>query len=156
MYLENFLRPDMREELSKNGKLAYSLPASRKIAWMSTDDIAKASLTLLENQAFGGDYSVAGMEAVDGEELARAFSVGLNRNIRLHSLPLEDFERRADSLSGAAMARRLAAATIRFIGEHPDDATAFLSSPFRPAPELADFQPTSIAAWIQEHRSLFA
>jgi uncharacterized protein YbjT (DUF2867 family) len=155
MYLENFLRPDMREAIRNRSTIIYSLPASRKIAWTCADDLARAALTLLENQVFEGDYSVSGTKAVDGENLARMFSGALERNIQFERLPLADFERNGDAMSGVAMARRLAAATIRFIEEHPEEVTGFLSRPFCPSPQLRGFEPTPIEAWIHQHEALF-
>ena len=156
MYLDNFLRPDTREGIRRDGVIVYSLPARQKIAWTSADDAAKAALTLLENEIFGGEYVVSGGEAVDGESLALAFSKALKRDIRFQSLPLEPFEHSVDLVSKAGMARRLAMATLRFIEAHPDEASWFLSRPFSPSPQLRDFHPASIENWVTEHRLLFA
>lgn len=156
MYLENFLRPDGREEIRQNNRISYSLPSHRKIAWTCIGDIAAAALSLLENKTFGADCSISGPEAVDGDGLAVIFSAALQRNIQFQHLPLQTFEQNIDPASSYAAARRLAAATIRFIAENPEVVTGFLSRPFRAELPLAEFQPTSIAAWAGERVGLFA
>jgi NAD(P)H dehydrogenase (quinone) len=156
MYLDNFLRPDTREGIRSNGVILYSLPARQKIAWTSADDAAKAALTLLENEIFGGgEYIVSGVNAVDGDSLAAAFSKALKRDVRFQSLPLGPSEHCVDLVSGAAMGRRLAMATLQFIEANPDEASKFLSRPFSPSPQLRDFLPASIETWVTEHSSLF-
>lgn len=156
MYLDNFLRPGIREGICQNNVITYPLPARQTIAWTSTDDAARAALTLLESETFGGDYSVPGSEAVDGDELAAAFSLALKREIRFQSLPFEDFASGTDVPGAAAMAKRLATATLRFVANHPHEASAYLSRPFRPSPQLRGFQPTVIQQWVTEHRLSFA
>lgn len=156
MYLENFLRADGREEICRNNRITYFVPSQRKIAWTGIDDIAAAALTLLSNKNFGVDCSAAGEEAVDGDGLAAIFSTALQRNIRFESSPLRYLEQTGDPASPYAAARRLAAATVRFIAENPDEATAFLSQPFRSSPALSGFQPTPIATWVSQRSSMFA
>ena len=155
MYLDNFLRPDIRAGICKDSVIIYSLPARQKIAWTSTDDAAKAALTLLENEIFGGEFIVSGADAVDGDSLALAFSEALKRDIRFQSLPLEPLDHGVDLVPGAGMGRRLAMATLQFIERHPDEASGFLARPFSPSPQLRDFHPASIESWVTEHSLSF-
>ncbi len=156
MYLDNFLRPDIRNRICKSGVIVYPLPAGQKIAWTSVDDAANAASTLLETESFGGDYIVSGVDAVDGQGLALLFSAALKRDIQFQSLPLEPLESGAESMSGAGIGRRLAIATLRFIEQHPDEASEFLSRPFCPSPQLQNFYPATMEAWVRKRSLLFA
>jgi hypothetical protein len=111
-------------------------------------------LTLLENEAFGGDHLIAGSGAVDGENLALAFSRALKRNIGFQSLPLDAFEREVDALMGAGVGKRVAS-KFRFFQEHPGEADRMLSPPFRPSPELRGFLPTAIQTWVGDRSASF-
>jgi uncharacterized protein YbjT (DUF2867 family) len=155
MYLDNFLRPDIRNGICKNGVIVYPLPIRQKIAWTSTDDAADVALTLVETETFRGDHIVSGVRAVDGHGLALAFSAALKRDIRFQSLPLIPTELGAE-MGGAPIGRRLAVATLRFVEQHPDLASAFLSRPFDPSPQLRNFSPATIETWVSERSALFA
>ncbi|MGB6199642.1 MAG: NmrA family NAD(P)-binding protein [Candidatus Acidiferrales bacterium] len=155
MYLDNFLRLDIRERISRDGVIVYPLAAHQKIAWTSTDDAANAALTLLETGSFGCDCVASGPNAVDGDGLARAFSIALKREIKFQSLPLNTFEQALDLRMGAGMGKRVSA-TLRFIEDYPDEASKFLAQPFSPSPQLQQFHPTTIENWVTEHSLLFA
>jgi uncharacterized protein YbjT (DUF2867 family) len=152
MYLDNFLRPETRNGIAGENTIVYPLSASRRIAWTSADDAARAALTLLENEAWSCDLVISGAEAVDGEGLARGFSAALGRDVRFQSLPLDAFEREVDSRMGAGVGKRVSS-KFRFFEEHPSEAERMLSPTFRPCPELQGFVPATIEAWVGVHRS---
>jgi uncharacterized protein YbjT (DUF2867 family) len=154
MYLDNLLKPGTRLEIATRKTIVYPLPATRRVAWTSTEDAANAALTLIENGAFGVDHLVSGSEAVDGDGLARSFSRALQREIGFQSLSLEAFEEEVDSMMGKGVGKRVSS-KLRFFENHPDEAERMLSLTFKPAPELSGFIPMAIEDWVNRHRSSF-
>ena len=155
MYLDNLLRLETRAEIAGKGRLVLPIPPSQQIAWTSADDAARASVALLDNEAFGCDCLISGPEAVDGEGLACAFSQALKRDIKFQSMALDALERQVDSAMGAGIGKRVSA-KLRFFEAHPDEAERMLSPPFQPCSALSGFVPTAIPAWAADHRSSFA
>lgn len=154
IYLDNFLKPDTCEGISRRGIIVYPVPANQQIAWTSTDDAARAALTLLENDSFGSDHLISGTDAADGGSLALAFSEALKRDIKFQSLSLDDLEREVDKAMGAGVGKRVSA-KFRFLERHPDQAERMLSSPFHPSPPLRGFLPSPIRNWVTERSSMF-
>ncbi len=155
LYLDNLLKPDVREGISQGRVIRYPLPTAQPVAWTSTDDCALAAVTLLESEAFSGDHLVSGSAALSGEELARVFSRSLKTSIRYESIPLHEFERNVDLAMGVGMGKRLSA-LYRFIEAHPEEGNRILAQSFQPSLELSGFQPQSIGAWVSERQSAFA
>jgi uncharacterized protein YbjT (DUF2867 family) len=154
IYLDNFLKPDTREGISRRGIIVYPVPADQRIAWTSADDAARAALSLLENNCFGNDRLISGTDPVDGGSLALAFSEALQRDVKFQSLSLDDLEREVDMVMGAGVGKRVSA-KFRFLEQHPDQAERMLSLPFNPSPALRGFLPTPIRNWVAERRSMF-
>jgi len=154
MYLDNLLKPSARAEIVEHGVFAPPIAESQRIAWTSTDDCARAAVTLLEHGVKTGDHRIAGPESVSGNELALRISAGLGRDVIYRHQQLDEFERDVDAAMGPGTGRRVAS-KFRFFASHPDEAGAILSGPFEPQSGLEDFQPTGIEEWVREHRTAF-
>ncbi|MGZ9723374.1 hypothetical protein [Rhizobium miluonense] len=76
MYLDNLLKPSARTEIVQQRVFAPPIAESQRIAWTSTDDCARAAVTLLERGIDAGDHRIAGPESVGGGELAARIGAG--------------------------------------------------------------------------------
>jgi len=149
MYLDNLLKPGVRQEVA-NGMFQVPIDASQRIAWTSADDCAAATITLVENKAYGGNHLISGPDSVTGAELVRALSRGLGRSIVYRSEPLDAFESAVDAAMGSGMGKRVAS-KFRFFQAHRDEADAILAPAYVDQPGLEGFRPTSIEDWARTH-----
>ncbi len=154
MYLDNLLKPSARADIVEHGIFAPPIAASQRIAWTSTDDCARAAMTLLERGVDTGDHRIAGPESIGGDELALRISAGLGRDVIYRHQQLDEFERDVDAAMGPGTGRRVAS-KFRFFAAHREQADAILSGAFNPQPGLEDFQPTGIEEWVRQHRAEF-
>jgi uncharacterized protein YbjT (DUF2867 family) len=153
MYLDNLLKPSARAQIMEEGVFAPPIPATLRIAWTSADDCARATLTLLERGAMG-DHRIAGMQSLDGDELAAQITAGLGRPVLYRAQAIEGFEREVDAALGEGMGRRIGS-KFRYFDAHPHEAEEILSKPFSPRTGLEGFQPTGVRDWVREHRCRF-
>lgn len=154
MYLDNLLKPSARADIVQHGVFAPPIAAAQRIAWTSVDDCAEAALTLLGNNALGGDHCIAGPESLTGGELAAELSAGFGRRIAYREQPLGEFERDVDAAMGNGVGARVAS-KFRYFTAHPAEANAILSVPYRACAALAGFQPERVADWARRHRGAF-
>ncbi len=154
MYLDNMLKPSALAEIMMDGVFAPPIPASQRIAWTSADDCAEAALTLLERNAMGGDYRIAGPESLTGDELAARVSAGLGRTIHYRGQPLAEFEREVDQAMGEGVGHRVAS-KFRYFAAHPEEAETILAQPFAPQSGLESFRPMDVESWVRIHREAF-
>lgn len=154
MYLDNLLKPGVRQEVAVDGVFQVPIDVSQRIAWTSADDCAAAAMTLIENQACGGDHLISGPESVDGTELTAALSAGLGWTVTYRSESLDDFEREVDAAMGAGVGKRVAS-KFRFFQNHKDEADAILAPAYVPQPGLEGFCPSSIENWARRHVKAF-
>lgn len=153
MYLDNLLKPSARADIAERGVFSPPIASNQRIAWTSTDDCALAAIMLLEQDRYGGDHLVGGLESVTGDELAARLSAGLGKPITYHAEPLDVFERDVDAAMGPGMGRRIAS-KFRYFSEHPDDADRILATVQEPG-AIPGFNPTIIEAWARQRRRLF-
>ncbi|WP_421914185.1 NAD(P)H-binding protein [Mesorhizobium sp.] len=154
MYLDNLLKPGVRQEVAVDGVFQVPIDISQRIAWTSADDCAAAAMTLIENKTSGGDYLISGPDSVDGAELTAALSVGLGWKVIYRSEPLDDFEREVEAVMGAGEGKRVAS-KFRFFQDYKDEADAILARPYVPQPGLEGFCPSSIEHWARRHVNAF-
>lgn len=154
MYLDNLLKPGVRQEVAVDGVFQVPIDGPQRIAWTSADDCAAAAMTLMENKAIGGDHLISGPESVDGAGLTAALSAGLGWKVIYRSEPLDDFEREVDAAMGAGVGKRVGS-KFRFFLNHKDEADAILAPPYVPQSGLEGFCPSSIENWARKHRNAF-
>lgn len=153
MYLDNLLKPSALREIIQDGVFAPPIPASQRIAWTSADDCARAAITLLE-RGVTGDFRIAGMQSMDGAELAASIQAGLGLPVRYRAQPIEAFERDVDSVMGVGMGARIGS-KFRYFASYPEEADAILAQPFKPYPELQGFEPLLVQRWVRMNRQSF-
>jgi uncharacterized protein YbjT (DUF2867 family) len=155
MYLDTFLKPNLRREISEHQLIDLPIANGLKIAWTTVDDAARLSACLLQARSWGLTVRCAGEVAYDGQELAAIFSGVLGQRISYRSTDLKAFQRDLESAIGAAGSAPVIA-KFRFLSQFPDEARRMLSIPAR-GPSVADnFAPTFLPDWIRKNRASFA
>ncbi|GIJ50362.1 hypothetical protein Val02_72480 [Virgisporangium aliadipatigenens] len=93
VYLDNLFTPGPGPAVVDHGVLAYPLPADRRVAWLSHDDLAAAVDAALHRPDLAGRVlDIGGADVVTGPELAAAFARALGRDVRYLPLDVEDFQ----------------------------------------------------------------
>ncbi|MFG2112846.1 SDR family oxidoreductase [Streptomyces sp. NPDC048718] len=101
VYLDNLFSPWNGPSLVDEGILAYPLPASAPVAWLSHEDLAEAvHAALVREGAEGGVFDIGGAATLTGADLAEVFTRGLGRPVRYVPLRPELFERALARLLG--------------------------------------------------------
>jgi uncharacterized protein YbjT (DUF2867 family) len=153
-YLDNLLLPYAAHSIATKDVLAYPVSDHHALAWTSIDDIARLIDHILRHDRLGISVLAGGKRAINGIELARCFSEGLERTIRYQSLGLDEFERAIDLAIGPGVGKRISA-IFRFIERHSDD-LEFLAHPFVQPAQLPAFELTNVAQWVAAHKAAYA
>jgi uncharacterized protein YbjT (DUF2867 family) len=154
LYLDNLLKPSALDEIAHDGVLAPPIAAEQPVAWTCVDDVAAATLILLERAAMGGDHRIAGSLSLTGDALADRLSANLGWRVRYCAQPVDAFERDVAGALGEAAAKRIAS-KFRYFGADPRETDVILGAPLAAAPALADFVPTDVGAWLTRYRAAF-
>jgi NAD(P)H dehydrogenase (quinone) len=109
VYLDNLFTPGPGPAVVDHGVLAYPLPADRRVAWLSHDDLAVAVDAALHRPELAGRaFDIGGADVVTGPELAAAFARALGRDVRYQPLDVEDFQNGLAHALGAEAAAGVA------------------------------------------------
>jgi NAD(P)H dehydrogenase (quinone) len=150
MYLENLLKPGLRDEIA-HGTLEMPVATEQRIAWTNVEDCARAAIALL-HACDGGDHLVAGPEALCGTDLAAALSAGLGCEVRFRSQSVEAFEEEVAAAMGQALASGIAA-KFRYFRDHRADADSILAPAVSRG--MRGLAPETVGAWVARHRHAF-
>ncbi|MFI9099141.1 SDR family oxidoreductase [Streptomyces fildesensis] len=146
VYLDNLFSPWNGPALVDEGVLAYPLPADRRVAWISHDDLAVAVAAALFNDGLDGRVlDIGGGQAVDGNELAAAFAEGLGRPVAYQALPPAAFEAALAKAIGPNAAAGVAG-IYHYMAEGPDE--RLMDGDPREAEQALGIKLTSIAGWV--------
>jgi uncharacterized protein YbjT (DUF2867 family) len=152
--LSNLLLPWASRSIGSRGVLAYPVADTIPLCWAAPEDIASlAALTVLE-QSYGQILHAGGRAAVQGDELAGAFSRALGWEIGYVPLDVDEFEKGVDAAVGPGVGKAVGA-IFRFIERHPDD-RSFVAQPFATPPGFPSFEPMTIVEWVTAHADAFS
>jgi uncharacterized protein YbjT (DUF2867 family) len=121
IYLENLLGPWVLPALRDNGELAYPLPMTHRVSWVTSDDIgALAAYAIAHPELAGQAFDVGGTQALTGDELAGQISRGLGKPVRYRAQSPNEF---ADIMAGimGPQARDGVASAYRATASAPSD-----------------------------------
>jgi len=152
-YLQNLLLPWAVHSVATQNILAYPVAEGQPLAWVAAEDIARLIDHLLRYNSMGVSVHAGGQHAINGPELAKCFSEGLDRPITYHSLDLDEFERRLDQALGQGVGKRISG-IFRFIERNPDD-IEFVSKPFVQPAQVPSFESTDVIKWVAANRVEF-
>jgi nucleoside-diphosphate-sugar epimerase len=142
-YVDNLTAPWSAERVTRDGVIAYPMPAQAPDLWLAIDDVAAAIATAIE-RAVPGRFALPGA-ALTGDQVAEAVADGLGRPVRWE-----------------AMAPRDWAELVRpHLGDHAADGTAAvyeMGLPPAPAPDpgpardALGWAAPDVAAWARSAR----
>ncbi|MFE4590001.1 SDR family oxidoreductase [Streptomyces laurentii] len=105
VYLDNLFSPWNGPALVDEGVLAYPLPATAPVAWLSHTGLAQAVYAALTRDGVeGGVFDIGGAATLTGTDLAEALGYALGRPVRYAPLRPELFERWLAQLLGPGTA----------------------------------------------------
>ncbi|AEW92570.1 MULTISPECIES: SDR family oxidoreductase [Streptomycetaceae] len=146
VYLDNLYSPIAGPALVNDGVLAFPLPPSVRAAWLSHEDLAKATVAALTTADVAGrTIDLGGAETLTGPELAERFAAVLGREIRYVPLPPERFEAGLAQAFGAETAAGIAG-TYRWAAT--EEGAALLESDPAALESTLGVRPTPVADWI--------
>lgn len=154
LYLDTFLKPNLRHEVSCEHLIDFPVAETLKIAWTTVDDAARMAVLLLQAEAYGLTLRCAGDVAYDGYELAALFSSALGKEIDYRSTSVETFQREIESAIGPAAAAP-AVSKFRFLSSFPQEASDMFSRTFKADRVLGEFLPTKVLDWINSNGAAF-
>ena len=92
VYMENLLGPWTAPEVSAQGSLAYPIPNTVRLQWISHEDAAAfAAAAFVQLPPGKHSIEICGPETLTGEDMAERFSRGLGRPIRFRAMPPREF-----------------------------------------------------------------
>jgi uncharacterized protein YbjT (DUF2867 family) len=152
-YMENFLGPWCLPSVQALNTVAYPHRNEMRVSWIASEDLGSLAVAALERPELAGQrFRLGGPEALDGAAIARAFTVGLGREISYQAITPEAF--------GATMAQVMgpeAGEGIRIAYGHsnaqPDDA---MSVDMTKVLEQLPIKLTSLEDWVRTHANAFA
>jgi uncharacterized protein YbjT (DUF2867 family) len=153
-FLQNLLLPWVTQSIASHASLVYPIGPDRRLSWIAAEDVGRLAARVIAGDAYGHRISLGAREAIDGDELARAFSKVLDRHIEFVSMPVNQWEAQVDAVLGSGVGERVGA-IFRFIQHHPDDLD-FVAQTFTPPPFLPEFRPSPIVDWVLNHRDSYA
>ncbi|WP_424210788.1 SDR family oxidoreductase [Streptomyces sp. BI20] len=145
IYLDNLYSPISGPSLVNDGVLAFPLPPHVKVAWLSHEDLAAATVAaLLDVDLTGRTLDLGGPESLTGPELAERFTAALGREVRYIPLEPAQFEGGLAQAFGPETAAGIAGTYKWAVTE---EGAGFLES--APGAEAAfGITPTPAAEWI--------
>ncbi|MEU8085774.1 NmrA family NAD(P)-binding protein [Micromonospora sp. NPDC049101] len=146
VYLENLFNPGVGGALANQNVLAYPLPADRRVAWLSHDDLAAAMVAALDRpDLVGRSVQFGGGDVVTGPELAAIFSTALGRQINYLPLEVDAFQEGLAFALGAEAATGVAG-IYRWVGQ--DAGRDLFDLDPATLPKVLNVTPTPIAEWV--------
>jgi uncharacterized protein YbjT (DUF2867 family) len=92
VYMENLLGPWTAPEVAAQDSLAYPIPNSVRLQWISHEDAAAFVVASFDQLPTGGHrIEICGPETLTGEDIADRFSKALGRPITFRPMPPSEF-----------------------------------------------------------------
>ena len=151
-YMENFLGPWTRAEVAEEDTFAYPTPDTVQMQWVATDDVASFAVYALGHPELANlNIKVCGPEELNGTEVAKRFSQGLERDITFRAMPAQEFGEKIDAVfpgMGESAAQGYAMAY-----EHPEMFSSNVD--LDAALEKMPVELTSLETWARQHAEAF-
>ncbi len=152
-YMENFLGPWTREEITQKNTFAYPTPLAVKLQWLATEDVGSfVAYAFAHPDLAPLNLKISGPERLNGQEVAERFSRALGREISFRAMPAEEFGEKLEAVfpgMGQGAAQGYAAAY-----ENPELFSSKVD--IKAALEQVPVQLTTLEAWVTEHQEAFS
>jgi uncharacterized protein YbjT (DUF2867 family) len=152
VYMENLLGPWTAPEVIAADRLAYPLPPTVAVQWISHEDAGAFAAAAFDRLPSGRHLvELSGPEALTGSEAAASFTRGLGRPVTYRAMPPAEFGAIIDRAfggggSGATAFYEAVAANPALIETHIDHAALLARLPI---------QPTTLDAFANRHAAAF-
>lgn len=152
VYMENLLGPWTAPEVIAEDRLAYPLPPTVAVQWISHEDAGAFAAAAFDHLPTGRHLvEISGPEALRGPEAAASFTRGLGRPVTYRAMPPAEFGAVIDRAFGGGGAGATAfyeavAANPDLIETHIDHAVLLARLPI---------QPTTMEAFANRHAADF-
>jgi NAD(P)H dehydrogenase (quinone) len=144
-YMEILLGPWIRPAIVNDGFVAFPLPATFPMSWISAAETAGYAVAALERPDLEGrQFDIGGPEALTGQDIADHFAAALGRPVRFLSITPDDYEQSLVPIFGPTVAREVAA-QVRCIMALGSGAVNMAS----PSSALS-VTPVPLAGWITQ------
>lgn len=121
LYFEVLGEPWVKTAIVEQSTLAYPMPAGDRTNWCTVEDVGAFAAACLERPDLAGAaIQVGGPEALDGADLAAAFTKALGREIAYYPLAVSDFEKGLQQNFGDAVGTVIAESFSYFESVGPD------------------------------------
>lgn len=155
VYAENLLGPWTAPFVRNEKTVTYPTPAEMPIGWIATQDVAKLVAEAIYSPHLAGEsFQVSGIENLNGDQLARKFSIGLNETIKYRQMPPKDFGKILDAVigqEGAGKGAELMYQEISDTRNYPVMHSSIMPEVLKKLP----VRMTSIEEWVEKNRANF-
>ena len=118
LYMDNLASPWAAPSIVLHGTLAYPLPESQKVSWLSWQDMAAFVVAAMMRPDLAGQaLRVGGPQALTGSQLADALSSRLKKPVSYYRVPLDDFSAGLNGALGEPVGTEIARLYGWFSGE---------------------------------------
>lgn len=154
IYMENMMGPFCAPFITNEKKLAYPTPEAMPIGWIASRDVSAFVVEAIYNADLKSEsFKISGLENLKGNDLASAFSKGVEENIVYYPQKPKEFGDILKPFVGEAGASSVAA-----YYEGLQNATEYPSK-FNPKMnEILEKLPvkmTSLSEWASENKNYF-
>ena len=152
-YMENWLGPWTADYIKHKNLVAYPQLAVKKIGWIACDDMGKLISTALEHPELAGShFRVSGIEAPNGNELAKIFSTALGRPLEYYAMPADEMRSVLENAYGPGAG---AAVVEMYRREQSDPNQPGKFHNMKDVLNKIPVKMNTIHEWITQHRSSF-
>lgn len=151
-YMENLLGPWTAPEVAAKDQLAYPIPNSVRLQWISHQDAAAFSVAAFEHLEEGEQLiEICGPETLTGEAMAAQFSAALDRTIRFRPMPPSEFGAVIDKVMGGGGD----AIAAFYESVHDNPAVMSTAIDYAALQQLLPIAPTTMEAFVRRYRAAF-
>lgn len=144
-YMENLSSPWSAPRVAR-GELAYPLPATTRVAWITNDDVAAFAVAAFrEPGAIGASHAIAGPEALGGDQVADQLSRALARPVVYRKVSGQEYAAMLEPHLGPQTARMIGG----FYASMPPGEMPAMTPDVGPALAALPVQLTSVEEWAR-------
>lgn len=153
-YAENLLAPWNVEAVRTLNRVPYPVLPERKVGWISAADVSALVLeALVRPELAGSVFRVSGIEAINGRQLAEAFSAVLGRSLSYYAMSEDEMAKALESAFGPGAG---AATAQRYGREQRDPDPPKLYYDMTPVLRELPARMTTIREWIAGNAAAFS
>lgn len=152
VYMENLLGPWTAPEVAAGNRVAYPIPETVRLQWISHRDAAAfavAAFARPTGEAMA--IAISGPETLTGPDIARSFTRALRRSIAFRPMPPREFGAIVDRVVGGG--GDAVAAFYEAVFDDPDLMSSTVDHD--EALSLLPIVPTSMEAFVRDNEALF-